>query len=322
MIKYRQILPSVLVAFSAAIATHSATAKDITLVYVANNTQYPYDAAVASGFKKACVELGCKAIILNPHSNVERQAHAIEDMVGYKVDGIAAIVADAGQAVQWVDDAAGHNIPFVAAASQVGDPKKGPKYVYEKLTAFVATDDVVAGERAGELAVKLLPHDHAGTIGVVEGAAGFSAVTQRNEGFRKALDKSGIPYKIVASRATDWSPAKGEAVCSEMLKANPKLDLLFSHADDMALGCARAIQAAGAKTRLIATGGGSALGNEAVRSGVFDGSVCTRPGTIGRLAAKALYEAATGKNTAKAQFLTYETPLITRDTLASCPPEW
>lgn len=317
----RHVIPLACVLL-AAIGVQPVSAKDITLVYVANNSRFPYDAAVGRGFQAACAELGCKAIVLNPRSNVERQAHAIQDMVGLKVDGIAATVSNSTLAVQWVDNVTGHQIPFVAAASQIGDPAKGGRNVYDRLTAFVATDDVGAGERAGELALKVLPRDRRGTIGVVEGAAGFSAVQQRNDGFRKALDESGVAYQIVVSRGTDWTPAKGEAVCGEMLKAHPRLDLIFSHADDMALGCARAIRTAGAKTRLIATGGGSRLGNEAIRAGELDGSVCTRPGTIGRLAAKALFDAVTGKSAAKAQFITYDMPVITRETLADCPPEW
>lgn len=304
-----------------ACAAGAAAAKDITLAYIANSMQYPYDAALGKGFQEECQKLGCKAIVIDGRANVERQGNAIDDLIAQKVDGIAMIATDAVVAVNWVDRLADVKIPFVAAAAVIGDPDK-IRQVNPKLTALVVTDDVMAGQRAGELAAKLLPAGKVAKIGIVEGAPGFAVVRQRTEGFRKALDAAGVKYEIVASQPTDWTPAKGEAVCQNVMTANPALDMFFSHADDMALGCARAIKAANSKVKLVSTGGGSKLGNDAIRNGEFDGSVCTKPGTLGRLSARALFEAATGKNTKKGQFVTYDTPAITKANLAECPPEW
>lgn len=298
-----------------------AMAKDITLAYIANSMQYPYDAALARGFQEECKKLGCKAIVIDPRSSAERQGNSIDDLIAQKVDGIAIIATDAVVAVGWVDKLASVNIPFVAAAAVIGDPDK-IREVNPKLTALVVTDDVVAGQRAGELAAKLLPKGRVAKIGIVEGAPGFAVVRQRTEGFTKALKAAGVKYEIVASQPTDWTPAKGESVCQNIMTANPNLDMFFSHADDMALGCARAIKAANSKVKLVSTGGGSKLGNDAIKNGEFDGSVCTKPGTLGRLSAKALFDAATGKNTKKAQFITYDTPAITKANLSVCPAEW
>jgi ribose transport system substrate-binding protein len=304
-----------------AMATGAATAKDVTIAYVANSMQFPYDAALGKGFQEECKKLGCKAIVIDPRASVERQGNAIDDLIAQKVDGIAMIATDAVVAVGWVDKLSDAKIPFVAAAAVIGDPDK-IRQVNPKLTALVVTDDVAAGQRAGELAAKLLPKGKVAKIGIVEGAPGFAVVRQRTEGFRKALDAAGVKYEIVASQPTDWTPAKGESVCQNIMTANPTLDMFFSHADDMALGCARAIKAANSKVKLVSTGGGSKLGNDAIANGEFDGSVCTKPGTLGRLAARALYEAATGKNTKMGQFVTYETPAITKANLTDCPPEW
>ena len=316
-------LGAVVGACALALTAAAANAKDITIAYVANSMQFPYDAALGKGFQDACKELGCKAIVIDPRASAERQGNAIEDLIAQKVDGIAIIATDSIVALSWVERLAEKKIPFVAAAAAIGDPDKVPvKQVNPKLTALVVTDDVVAGERAGELAAKMLPKGRVVKIGIVEGAPGFAVVRQRTEGFTKALNAAGVKFQIVASQPTDWTPAKGEAVCQNILTANPDLDMFFSHADDMAIGCSRAIRAANSKVKLVATGGGSKLGNDAIKNGEMDGSVCTKPGTIGRLAAKALYEAATGKNTKMAQFISYETPAITKANLADCPPEW
>lgn len=323
----RTTLKTLGVGISAALALAAGTAgaadKQITIAYVAGSMQYPYNVAVAKGFQDVAKELGAKAVVLDPRGSVEKQGNAIDDLIAQKVDGISAILLDSVVAKTWVDRAAEHNIPFVAAAVQVGDPDKVPvRQVYRNLSALVTTDDVLAGARAGELAATLLPKDRVAKIGIIEGAAGYAVVRQRSEGFLQALDKAGAKYKVVASQPTDWTPEKGESVCQNILTANPDLDLFFSQADDMAIGCSRALRAANSKAKLVATGGGSHLGNAAIRNGEIDGSVCTNPETIGRLAAKALYEAITNKSTPKARFVTYDIPAVTKATLANCSADW
>ena len=124
----------------------------------------------------------------------------------------------------------------------------------------------------------------------------------------------------MSSQASDWTPESGEAICQNALTANPDLDAIFSHADDMALGCGKAIIAAGSKAPLVATGGGSALGAVAIMDGEITASVCTQPGLIGELSAKALDEAAADPAAAKkGQYITYDMAILTKENVDSCP---
>ena len=83
----------------------------------------------------------------------------------------------------------------------------------------------------------------------------------------------------------------------------------------MAIGCARAIEAAKSKVKLIATGGGSKLGHDAILAGEMYGSVCTRPQLLGALMFKAMYEEVTKPETAKARFISYDMTKITKETI-------
>jgi len=170
--------------------------------------------------------------------------------------------------------------------------------------------------------LKTLPKDHVAKIAIIEGMPGAAVSPQRIEGFRAALDKAKLKYEIVASQPTDWTPEKGEAVCQNILTANPDVDLFFSVADDMAIGCSRALKSSGSKASLLATAGGSRMGYDAIKSGAIDGSVCTRPELIGRLMFKTLYAAVQNPKAAKAQFVTYDIPAIQKDNLSDCPVEW
>ena len=53
--------------------------------------------------------------------------------------------------------------------------------------------------------------------------------------------------KIIASQTGEFTRAKGKEVMAAFLKANPNIDLLFAHNDDMGLGAIEAIEEAGLK---------------------------------------------------------------------------
>ena len=61
-----------------------------------------------------------------------------------------------------------------------------------------------------------------------------------------------------------------------MLTAHPDIDLFFNQADDMVIGCARAVRSAGSHAKLIGRGG-SRLGIKAIKVGDVDGTVCIQP---------------------------------------------
>ena len=53
--------------------------------------------------------------------------------------------------------------------------------------------------------------------------------------------------KIIASQTGDFTRAGGKQVMEAFLKSNPKIDMVFAHNDDMALGAIQAIEEAGLK---------------------------------------------------------------------------
>ncbi len=319
---YRKAIGVASVASALAMCVDAASAKDITLGYVAAGMQFPFNVAAAKGFEAAAKEAGVKTVVLDGKTSVERQGNAVDDLIAQKVDGIAVLPIDAVVAQAWVDRASSSKIPFVAVATQIGDPQKRPiKDVYPKLTALVASDEVRAGYNAGQIAARLLPKDRVAKIAIVEGAPGYPTVWQTKQGFKDGLDKAGIKYRIVASQPTDWTPAQGESVCQNILTAHPDVDLIFNQADNMVIGSPRAVRAAGSRAKLVGRGG-SRLGINALKAGDIDGTVCIEPGKMGRLAFKALYAAVTQPNTPTAQFVEVDTPQVTKASVASCVPEW
>ncbi|KQQ85652.1 sugar ABC transporter substrate-binding protein [Aureimonas sp. Leaf324] len=301
----------------------AAFSKDLTFGYVPASLEYPYNVMTAQGFEKAAKEAGVKTVVLDPRGSVEKQGNALDDLINQQVDAIGFLPLDSVVAESFVDKVNDANIPIVAIALQVGDSaKRQVTDPYPGLSALVATDNYKSGEVAGEMAAGLLPKDRKAKIGIVMGDPAYTIVKLDTDGFRAALDKAGANYDIVAEQPTNWTPDEGEAVCQNFLTAHPDMDLIYSHADDMAIGCARAIDSAGSKVQLVATGGGSKLGTDAIAAGEMYGSVCTRPELLGTLMFQSMYEAVTKPETPKARFVTYDMPAITKATIDACPEKW
>ena len=231
---------------STAFLAGPALAEGKTFGLIVNNMAFPYNVVLAEGFIKSVEAGGDKAVVLDSKMSMETQANQIDDLMAQGVNGIAFMANDSVAVMALVDKVAEAGLPIVAAAVPVGDPNENPvDYAYPNLNALVSTQDVIAGHVAGVYAASVLPKDREVKIAVVEGAPGFAVVTRRQQGFEAALKEGGIACKIVSSQPSDWTPDSGEQICQNALTANPDLDAIFSHAEDMALGCAKAIADAG-----------------------------------------------------------------------------
>lgn len=303
-----------------ALVAGPASAKQLTFGLSVPIMSVGYLVTMVKGFTDAAKAKGVKVIVLNAQGSEEKQANDIDDLLSQGVDGIAINALNPTGSVALVNKVAARGIPIVAGATQIGNPAhRSLEDVYPKLTALIAAREVRAGEISGLTAAKLLPKGRVGRIAVVEGAPGYTVVGQRLKGFKEGLRKSGAKYKIVAIQPTNWSSAQGESVCQNLLVAHPNLDVIFSEADNMALGCMHAIANAHSKAVIVSANGGDKLGNRAIREGKIAASICDRPGLIGKLMFKYLYAAVEGKDTKKAQFITYPLLSINKNNVSKCP---
>lgn len=282
---------------------------------------YPFAAAIAKGFREAALAAGAQPVVLDAQGAVQDQANDIDDLVAQGVAGIAIMPLDSVVAQGWVERVNRAGTPVVAVAALVGDPAtRRVEDVYPGLVALASQDEVAAGVTAGTLAARLLPQGRMAQVAIVEGAAGFPEVEQRARGFRQGLDAAGVRYRIVATQPGNWTAQGGEAACQNMLAARPGIDLFFNQADDMVIGCARAVRAAGSDARLIGVGG-SKLAVASIKAGAVDGTVCFKPEALGALAFAALHEAARGE-TGGPRFRTYPIPAVTRVNVDDCVGQW
>ncbi len=313
---------SLAAALCGAILSHAAAAAPLRFGLSSAGLSYPFAAAIARGFRQAAARAGVQAIVLDAQNRVQKQANDLQDLIAERVNGIVLMPLDSVIAESWVNRAARAGIPVVAVGSQVGNPHRRPlREVYPKLVALVTQDETAAGREAGRLAARLLPRGRVAHIAIIQGAPGFPEVLQREHGFEQGLRAAHVRYRIVASQPGNWRTEDADVACQNILEAHPNVDLFFNEADDMAVGCARAVRSAGSHAKLIGIGG-SRLAILSLEAGRIDGTVCYRPLELGALAFEALYEDVTGKKPLHAAFITYRTPGITRANVRDCPPQW
>ncbi|WP_329500194.1 ABC transporter substrate-binding protein [Kitasatospora herbaricolor] len=194
------------------------------------NTKSVQDAA-----KKAGVTLKFS----DAQQKQENQIKAIRSFIQQKVDIIAfSPVVESG----WdtvLKEAKAAKIPVILTDRSV-DSQDESLYV-----SFLGSDFVEEGKKAGDWLVK----EYAGksdpvNIVQLEGTTGSAPANDRKSGFADVI-KGDPKFKVLASQTGDFTRAKGKEVMQAFLKSQPKIDVLYAHNDDMALGAIQAIEEAG-----------------------------------------------------------------------------
>lgn len=117
-------------------------------------------------------------------------------------------------------------------------------------TAFAGPDNRDGARRVGlALAEKLTAGDE---VAIIEGVTTAYNGQQRRAGFEDAMRAAGM--KVVAVQSGEWEMDKANTVAANLLTAHPNLKALLCANDNMAIGAAAAVAAAG-KARAVLVAG-------------------------------------------------------------------
>jgi ribose transport system substrate-binding protein len=113
--------------------------------------------------------------------------------------------------------------------------------------------------------------DCQGNVVEIQGLAGISVTEDRSAGFADTIDQlCGDGLTIVAQQPADFLPDQGLEVMETILQAEPQIDAVYTHDDDMAEGVVSAIENAGREDEMILTGAG---GSQAAMERIQDGGL-------------------------------------------------
>ena len=226
--------------------------KKIVMGFSQIGAESEWRTANTESVKQAAKDAGIELKFSDAQQKQENQIKAIRSFISQGVDIIAFVpIVETGwdTVLQEAKDA---KIPVIVVDRDV---KLADDSLY---VAKIGTDSVTEGNNVFKWIDEYMakqnktPRDGGDKYNVVilEGTVGSSVAIRRQEGFKDAMAKSqnAGKYNILASQTGEFTRQKGQEVMESFLKSDrDKIDILFAHNDDMALGAIQAIEAAGLK---------------------------------------------------------------------------
>ncbi|WP_457282347.1 ABC transporter substrate-binding protein [Polaromonas sp. P5_D5] len=216
--------------------------KPIVLGFSQVGAESEWRTANTESIKSAAKDAGIELKFSDAQQKQENQIKAIRSFIAQKVDVIAfsPVVESGWETV--LREAKAAKIPVVLTDRSV-NVKDTSLYV-----SFMGSDFVEEGRKAGRWLVEKMKGT-SGQVNIVElqGTVGSAPAIDRKKGFEEII-KADPKFKIIRSQTGDFTRAKGKEVMEAFLKAEgKKINVLFAHNDDMAIGAIQAIEEAGMK---------------------------------------------------------------------------
>ena len=217
-----------------------AAPKKLVIGFSQIGAESSWRTAETDSVKATAAERGIDLKFSDAQGKQENQIKAIRSFIAQKVMGIvlAPVVETGWEPV--LTEAKKKHIPVVLV-------DRGIKVADQSLyTTMIASDFIFEGQKAAEYIGKKL--NGKGNIVELEGTPGASAAVDRKKGFDEYVAKNFPNIKIIKSQTGNFTRADGKQVMEAFLKSDGnKIDAVYAHNDDMALGAIQAIEEYGKK---------------------------------------------------------------------------
>jgi ribose transport system substrate-binding protein len=248
-------------------APDKAEKKQFFVAFSQANNAEPYRAAQNALMTRLFAQApDVKLVIADAQQDNSKQVAQVETFIRQKPDLLivapnerAALTAVMGQAME-------AKIPVICLERDILQPN---------YTTYVHSDNKAIGRLAGQFIADALKRKYGaakGNVVAMRGLLGVEGEINRDAGAREIFAREpGI--KIVADPVADWIQAKAKDRMTEVLRAQPKMDVVYGHNDPMAIGAYLAAKELGRDKDMIFVGvdglGGEAGGIKKVMDGVL-----------------------------------------------------
>lgn len=181
--------------------------------------------------------------ITDAHQDSSTQVSQVQNFIQQKVKTLIVSPNEPGPLTAPVEQACAAHIPVIILDRTVNT---------NCYTTFIGGNNYQEGKLAGEYALKALPNG--GNVVELRGIMSDTPQILRDKGFRDAV-KANPKIHIIESRDCKWLKQDAEVVMQQWLQKDPKIDLVYSQNDPMALGAYLAAQAANRAKQMKFIGG-------------------------------------------------------------------
>lgn len=258
--------------------------EDIKIGLSVSTLNNPFFVTLRDGAEKAAKEEGYEIATSDAQDDPSTQLSDIEDLLQQGVDILLVNPVDSEAVTSAIELANDADVPVVTVdrSAEGGD-----------VVTHIASDNESGGEMAGEYIAEQL--DEKREVVELEGVSGASATRERGEGFHNIVDDM-KDIEIVASQSADFDRTEGLSVMENILQSKGKIDAVFAHNDEMALGAVEALESKGAIEDVIVVGfDATDDARDAVKDGSMSATIAQQPELIGESAIEAAGEIAAGE---------------------------
>lgn len=206
------------------------------------------------GIEEAGAQGGVALQFEDAQNDVPRQLSQIQNFISSGVDAIILVAVDSDAITQMAELANAAGIPLVSVNREpLNVDALGP------LTAFVGSREVDAGTIQATEACRLVKEkvgDQAARGVILAGDLFIQAGRVRTETVQDFVKTPACDFvSIEDMQVADWSRSKASDLVSNWLTAGILPDVIFANNDEMAIGAAQALKAAGVDPAKVVVAG-------------------------------------------------------------------
>jgi ribose transport system substrate-binding protein len=202
----------------------------------------PFYIAMLRGIRARAQELGWEVATVSANEDKLKQINGVQDLIARGVKGVLISPIDAVGVNAAYDAAAAAKIPIVSVGRGSTSPNQ---------TIHLAMDEKQIGRDIADWTAKRLGGK--GKVALLVGPSGAPTFKNLGDGYTEVMAK--YPGIAIVFRADGpLTRERGVKQAEDVLVANPDLAAIYAANDDVALGAAQAVNAAGRKGKILVTG--------------------------------------------------------------------
>ena len=240
-----------------------------TVVLLNIGMQSPYPPLYSDNLEKHLNAEGIEMFMFDAKFDAQLQSSQMDDAIAMNPSAIIVFPVDSAAVATAIKKAYDAGICVIMGNGM-------PVEESVKYTAlYFGPENYEEGKVAGNTANEIL--GSSGNVVIVEGATGQDSAVKRTEGFKDVLNPG---IKVLAAQPADWVKDEAVRVMSDFITSyGDKIDLIWSHSDDMGAGVGIALEEAGYAPGEIPSIslGGSKAGIEAISSGYITNLIIQSP---------------------------------------------
>lgn len=207
------------------------------------NLQADFFNQIKLGVENYAESLGIEVITVDAKGDTATQVSQVQDLLTQGIDAFIYIPAGAAAAAVPTRLARAEGIPVINVDREPeGAPGDTVIYGENVMSSYQVCSSII--ERAGG----------SGKMVIIHGQRGTTPEQQRFEGCKMAIDENPGVELVDQQWTQMWSPDEGFSIGQNMLQAHPDITMIFGQADGIAMGAAKAVEAAGLSDQIVVGG--------------------------------------------------------------------